>query len=78
MTEREKALARLIDRSLAGLPDSFRERKELLNDLLTLTPISWPQRRTVSGMLLNLHDHERSTEVAQLKFKELLGHTPAK
>lgn len=72
------ALTRLINRTLAALPDSLQERKSVLNDLLALTPTHWRHRGEIASLLLDLDDVARHTERAQLKFTTLLASPPAR
>lgn len=69
----DAALRRQINRQLNTLPDSIGERKEVLADLMALTPTKWPERRMIANLLLSIHDHELFVERAQLQFSELLS-----
>lgn len=69
MTEQTRqALTRIIERSLTALPDSLEQRKQVLRDLLTITPNQFPHRQKISGLLFDLQTHERN----QCEFLSLL------
>lgn len=67
--EQKESLTRVAQFVIERLPDSIVARKQLLHDLLAMSPLHTPLRAKVSDLLISLHDHER----AQLKFNELLA-----